>query len=248
MLDLPLFYAPTVERDGLLPEEEAGHAQRVLRLVEGDQIMVTNGVGRIWLARISAISKKSCLVSLEKEQTWHPYWRGTISLYLSPTKSMDRMEWLLEKSVELGIDRIILMKSAHSERKHINKDRLIKIMLSAMKQSQKAVLPTLSVDVPFKTAVEEASRGKGLIFHCRDHEVSALGERLLPHQVLEMSDNDVSLFIGPEGDFSVEEIRFAQTCGLRGASLGESRLRTETAALTALEWVHILQAVRTEQN
>ena len=148
MLDLPLFYAPEIEQTNVLPEEEAGHALRVLRLSEGEPIMVTNGQGQVWKAHISEVSKKHCGVILDEELPWNKYWQGTINLYIAPTKSIERMEWLIEKAIEIGVDKITLIKCAHSERKHIKAERLQKIMLSAMKQSQKALLPLLEVDVP----------------------------------------------------------------------------------------------------
>lgn len=217
---------------------------RVLRLTEGDQVQVTNGIGGLWLARISAISKKSCVLRLEQALDWHRYWTQEISLYIAPTKSIERMEWLLEKAVEIGVDHIVLIKCAHSERKHIKAERLQKIMLSAMKQSQKALLPSLEVDVPFKEAVLRSQASKSLIFHCRTSEgTSSFQDKELPHKSITTSDKSLSLFIGPEGDFSVEEVLYAEQAGLLPSTLGDSRLRTETAALTALQWVHILQSI-----
>ena len=105
--------------------------------------MVTNGQGQVWKAHISEVSKKHCGVILDEELPWNKYWQGTINLYIAPTKSIERMEWLIEKAIEIGVDKITLIKCAHSERKHIKAERLQKIMLSAMKQSQKALLHLL---------------------------------------------------------------------------------------------------------
>lgn len=241
MQDLPLFYAPDITTNGLLPEEEAVHAQRVLRLTIGDNIQVTDGKGTAWLAEIEDINKKHCHVRLTEELSYEQYWQGEITLCIAPTKSIDRMEWLLEKAVEIGINRIILLKSKHSERKHINIERLNKIMIGAMKQSQKASLPTLIAHSTFEEALKLTEDSSQLIFHCRDCSTT-LKAKVLPH--VATIGEDVSLFIGPEGDFTEEEIVLAQQRGATPCTLGASRLRTETAALSALQWVHILQTTR----
>ncbi len=249
MLDLPLFYAPEIEQTNVLPEEEAGHALRVLRLSEGEPIMVTNGQGQVWKAHISEVSKKHCGVILDEELPWNKYWQGTINLYIAPTKSIERMEWLIEKAIEIGVDKVTLIKCAHSERKHIKSERLQKIMLSAMKQSQKALLPLLEVDVPFKDALKQSADGISLLFHCKeDDEHSTFKKKQLPQHALTDMNSSINLFIGPEGDFSSEEIMQAEQAGVQPSTLGASRLRTETAALTALQWVHVLQNINTNCN
>lgn len=241
MQDLPLFYAPDIERSGLLPEDEAGHALRVLRLTVGDAILVTDGRGGLWQATIADISKKACAVLLGAAIPWQAYWQGNITLCVAPTKSMDRMEWLLEKAVEVGVNRIILLKVKHSERKHINVERLTKILVGAMKQSQKALLPELIPELTLDKAYELLAGSELLIMHCRG-AVEGVGGRELPHKVYR-GGSDVALLVGPEGDFTVEEVAEAEKRGAKGVSLGESRLRTETAALVALQWIHSLQLI-----
>lgn len=242
MQDLPLFYTPDIASSNLLPSEESGHALRVLRLSQGDRIHLTDGAGNAWIAVISQIDKKGCSVEIVEQLNWKPYWSGVIILCVAPTKSMDRMEWLLEKATELGVDRVILLRSKHSERKHINAERLRKILIGGMKQSQKALLPELLVDVKYTEALDLTEGSQRLIFHCRGTE-EGIRPRVLPHKHYD-GIGDVSLFVGPEGDFTVEELLEAEKRGLVGSSLGESRLRTETAALTALQWVHTLQMTR----
>lgn len=241
MQDLPLFYAPDVEKTGLLPEEEAGHALRVLRLTEGEAILLTNGRGRLWQATISDINKKGCAVVLGEDLPWQAYWQGNITLCVAPTKSMDRMEWLLEKAVEIGVNRIILLKVKHSERKHINVERLMKILVGAMKQSQKALLPELITDVMLDKVYDLLAGSELLIMHCRD-AMEGVRERVLPHKAYR-GGSDVALLIGPEGDFTIDEVVEAEKRGAKGVCLGESRLRTETAAMVALQWVHTLQLI-----
>lgn len=240
MHDLPLFYAPDVEHTGLLPDDEAGHALRVLRMEVGDSLQVADGKGSLWLGQIAEISKKLCRVDLLEPMPWQAYWCGEITLLVSPTKSMERMEWLLEKAVEIGLDRIILLRSKHSERKHINAERLNKILVSAMKQSQKALLPTLEVGLSLEDALRATEGSERLVLHCR--AVKGLTEREAIHRAYR-GGGSVALFVGPEGDFSIDEIRQMEEAGAKPTTLGQSRLRTETAALVALQWIHSLQMI-----
>ncbi|MDO4691780.1 MAG: RsmE family RNA methyltransferase [Porphyromonadaceae bacterium] len=239
MRDLPLFYAPDIATRRELPETEAGHCQRVLRAKEGDEILITDGLGMLYEARLIEVSKRCCSVELTKEERWEKTWRGRITLTVAPTKAIERMEWLLEKAVEIGIDRIILLKTKHSERKHINAERLERIMQSAMKQSQKALIPELIPEQTLAQAFELCSSDSLFLAHCRAPE-GGIQDRKLPNHYYRPGE-DISIFIGPEGDFTVEEILQAQERGAHGISLGESRLRTETAALVALQWLHTLE-------
>lgn len=242
MQDLPLFYAPNIKQEPVLPEMEAGHCLRVLRGQVGDKVLVTDGRGELYEAELSEISKKSCCLGALREMPWQKPWRGMLTIALAPTKAMERMEWLLEKAVEIGVDRIVLLRSKHSERKHINTDRIQRIMIGAMKQSQKALLPTLYVGMEIDELIKTSPYGQPIMLHCRE----ALGEiapRHLLHKLYRPEAPDVCLMIGPEGDFAVPEILLAQACGVGMATLGDSRLRTETAALVALQWVHTLQLV-----
>lgn len=241
MRDLPLFYAPDIATNFCLPESEAGHCLRVLRSSVGDEILITDGRGSLYEAALTEVSKKACTVEILSHTQWHKPWHGQMTLAVAPTKAIERMEWLLEKAVEIGVDRIILLRAKHSERKHINADRLERIMLSAMKQSQKALLPELLPELPLAQALELCRSGQLLMAHCRVAE-GELHPRVLP-SFCYRSGQDVSLFIGPEGDFTIEEILLAQSLGAHTISLGESRLRTETAALVGLQWLHTLQLI-----
>lgn len=236
--DLPLFLAPDVAETGLLPESEAQHCSRVLRAEVGDEILVTDGRGAMYEATISHIDKRSCAVLLGTRLDHPKSWRGSITLAIAPTKSIDRIEWLLEKVSEIGIDRIILLRVKHSERKQVNAERLERILQSAMKQSQKSMLPELLVDKTLDEALELTQGGLQLLAHCRDSEM--LEPRRAIHELYKTA-SDVALFIGPEGDFTVEEVMRASALGAHGLSLGEARLRTETAGLVAVHSVHLLQ-------
>ncbi len=239
MQDLPIFYAANIRSDKALPEMEAQHCLRVLRLGVGDEILVTDGKGSFYEAEISEAKKKSCSLNILKEWTWTKTWQKRITLCVVATKAIDRMEWLLEKAVEVGVDRVIFVKTKHSERKHIKAERMEKIMLSAMKQSQKAVLPELLVDIPYAEALKICEDGQILLAHCREAK-DGIEERKLIHQQYDKEQEDIALFIGPEGDFTVEEVLQAQGLGAKMISLGENRLRTETAAFVALNTIHIL--------
>jgi len=156
-----------------------------------------------------------------------------IELAVAPTKNADRMEWLAEKATETGVDSITFLKTRYSERKQLNTDRIRKILIAAMKQSEKAVLPQLSEMIDFEQYVEQAFAGQKIIPHCHPGE-----KRLLSHTYCK--GEDVRILIGPEGDFSEEEVALALANGYQAVSLGETRLRTETAALVACQTIHIL--------
>lgn len=246
MQDLALFYAPDIGDTAVLPDDEVGHILRVLRLEEGDNILVTDGKGLIHRATLCNVNKKVCYINIKDSQTWQPYWHGHITLCVAPTKSTDRLEWLLEKATEIGVNRIVVLKTKHSERKHVKPERLHKVLVSAIKQSQKGLLPELLVDVPFDKALEMSRQSQRLLCHCRPQE-SNIKAKLSPHQAYQ-SKQDVAIFIGPEGDFSCQEIALAETEGAVGISLGTSRLRTETAAIVALQWIHTLQSITTTKD
>ena len=236
MKDLPLFYAPQLREEQQLPEAEALHAIKALRTSIGDELLVTDGQGMLYETIVTAVDRRHCFVSITREQIWHKYWSGCWSVAIAPTKSVDRIEWMIEKMVEVGVDEIILLRTKHSERKHINQERLERIVQSAMKQSQKALLPSLRTDVSFANLLSEAKQPIRLIAHCREGispERVTIDRAFSPKQ-------DVLIAIGPEGDFTTEELEEAIRMGFVPVTLGKSRLRTETAGLIALQWLHTL--------
>ncbi len=230
------FYASDIEATGTLPADEAVHCLRVLRHTVGDEIRVVDGRGNTYRCRISAMGRQEvCLDILDK--VYSPtHWGKRITLAIAPTKNVDRMEWLVEKVVEMGIDRIILLRCDHSERKIMKTDRLRKIMISAMKQSLKSSLPELEGPIPFDDFIslqhndDDSCR---LMAHCRE-DMSRKGVLgcITPGA-------DITWLIGPEGDFSEREITSALQAGFAPVSLGQSRLRTETAALYAVVASHL---------
>jgi 16S rRNA (uracil1498-N3)-methyltransferase len=232
-----LFYTPDIKDDMQLPEEEAGHCIRVLRMKEGDSIRLTDGKGCFYDAVISAVSGKRCMVHIERKEQQEQLWNGYLHIAVAPTKLMDRNEWFVEKAVEIGVDEITFLKTDHSERDVIKMERIEKIAVSAMKQSQKATLPVLNGMTPLRSFIEQGFEGDKYIAHCEP------GSKVLLQDALTPGHNSLVL-IGPEGDFSPAEIEMALKAGFKPISLGPSRLRTETAALVA---VHIMNLAGQKQ-
>lgn len=228
MKEMRFFYVPNVQDNGELPEEEAMHALRVLRLKSGDEIMLTDGIGNFYKAEITVAATRKCVFKLLETIPQTPIWRGHLHLVVSPTKMMERMEWLVEKATEIGFDRISFINCDNSERRVIKVKRLEKIAVSAMKQSRKAWKPIIDEIVSFDELVAESTEGLRYIAHCYE-EIKKVD--LFNQLSISDKDEDVIVFIGPEGDFSLSEVRKAIDAGFVSVSLGESRLRTETAAL-----------------
>ena len=230
---MQIFYTPDIALRAELPEEEAGHCIRVLRLTEGDEILLTDGKGMFYKAAISRAHPKHCEVDILESWQQPALWNFQLHIAVAPTKNMDRMEWFAEKATEIGIDAITCLNCRFSERKEVKPARLEKILVSAMKQSQKATLPVLTGMTDFCTFVTQPFDGRKFIAHCEE------GDKKLLKQLYQPGENALGL-IGPEGDFSPEEIELALKNGFLPISLGESRLRTETAALVACHTIHVL--------
>ena len=225
-----LFYCPDIKTDMELPQEEAGHCLRVLRMKDGDSLRITDGKGSFYNAVITAAQGKRCMIHIESEERQQPLWKGHLHIALAPTKLMDRNEWFVEKAVEIGVDEITFLKTEHSERDVIKMERIEKIAVSAMKQSQKAALPVLNGMTAFRSFMDTDFKGDKYIAHCEPGSKVLLQDAVVP-------GHDSLVIIGPEGDFSPAEIEMALKAGFKPVSLGPSRLRTETAALVA---VHIM--------
>lgn len=225
---MQLFYAPDfVPPQYTLSEEESRHAVRVLRMECGDTLFITDGRGTLFECRITEASPKRCTVSVERRTDRFEQRPYRLTMAVAPTKNIERFEWFLEKATEIGIDRIVPLRCEHSERHDIKPERENKVIIAALKQSLKAFKPELAPVTPFRQAVEQAGEGVRLIAHCRDD-----AERIFMPEAFKAGD-DVTVFIGPEGDFSADEIDFAKAHGFREITLGTSRLRTETAAVVA---------------
>lgn len=225
-----VFYTPDIAVTCEMPEEEAAHCLRVLRLGVGDEVMLTDGKGCFYKAVISAATGKRCQVKVTETIEQEPLWNGHLHLAMAPTKNMDRIEWLAEKATEIGFDELSFLNCRYSERKVIKTERVEKIVVSAVKQSLKARKPVVNEMMDFARFVKQNFAGQKFIAHCNEGEKPLLKEILVP-------DEDALVLIGPEGDFSPEEVKLAESLGFRSISLGKSRLRTETAALVS---VHIM--------
>ncbi|HUH17705.1 16S rRNA (uracil(1498)-N(3))-methyltransferase [Albibacterium sp.] len=225
-----IFYTPDIENQSLhydLSEEESKHCTRVLRLKTGAKITLIDGRGGVFSGVIADSSNKKRtrvnILSFVEDSRGRNY---NLHLVVAPTKSLDRYEWFLEKATEIGIDEITPIICEHSERTAMKLDRLNKIVIAAMKQSQQSFLPIVNEPIKLKDFFQLKVQGKKFIAHCVDHEKMQLKDTLKKNE-------DAVILIGPEGDFSDTEIEKALSSGYIPITLGNTRLRTETAALVA---------------
>lgn len=223
---MALFYVPDIAENWELSEEEATHALRVLRLNAGSGLEITDGKGMLYNAKVASVAGKHCYIEAVEATLVPKNWQGNIHIAIAPTKNMDRIEWFVEKATEIGLDAVTFLNCRFSERKVVKTDRVARIAVSAMKQSLKYRKPLVGDMVDFKKFIAEERAGAKFIAHCHD------SERVLLKDVL-VTGEDATVLIGPEGDFSPEEVDLAIKAGYRPVSLGSSRLRTETAALVA---------------
>lgn len=230
------FYAPDIAATGVLPESDSQHAVRVLRMKPGDPLQVVDGKGRLYRCELLDAHPKHAAVAVIETVGAPLPWRFNLTVAVAPTKNMDRMEWLVEKLTEIGINRFVPLLCRHSERKEIKTVRLEKIAVAAMKQSLKAVLPRIDEMTPFNRFVEEAAckQERRFIAYCDP----AMPRLELAREIVPGADT--TILIGPEGDFAPEEIDAALKAGFTPVTLGDNRLRTETAALYAATAVHII--------
>ena len=236
------FYAPDIENSLILPESDSQHCVRVLRMKPGDKIEVIDGKGFRYECRLLDAHTKKAQVEIITKQEIPLSWNNNITIAVAPTKHLDRMEWLVEKLTEVGINRIIPLLCRYSERKEIKTERLEKIAISAMKQSLKAMLPTIEPMTPIREIITNSNYSQKYIAYCDP----TIPRRLFCNEY--KPNKDTLILIGPEGDFSKEEITLALENQFIPISLGENRLRTETAALTACHTCHIINQINQQQS
>ena len=230
MKETRYFYVPDAASTNELPAEEAAHASRVLRLESGDEVFLIDGTGCFFKAQLTLVTKGRCLYDIVERLPQEKTWNGRIAVAMAPTKVIDRVEWTLEKATEIGIDEFSLLNCAFSERRNVKLERLDKIVVAAVKQSRKAWKPLLNDLQPFENFVNRPRKGAKYIAHC----YAEIDKKDLYGELLQLNgDEEVTILIGPEGDFSIDEVRLAMSKGYVPVSLGQSRLRTETAALAA---------------
>ncbi len=232
---MQLFYNPNIDGSSnqfSLNPEESKHIVKVLRKTTGDQLHITNGNGYIFTVEIIEPSEKKCKVAIVDEEKIHPakHW---LHMVVAPTKMNDRFEWFLEKATEIGVHEITPILCERSERKVIKPERLQKVLQSAMKQSLRAHLPKLNEAISLEKFLSKEQNGLLFIAHCEDEEKLELKRRVAP-------DKDITVLIGPEGDFTSKEIDLAYAAGFLPISLGTSRLRTETAAVVACTIINMI--------
>ena len=232
-----LFYAPDIAQPLTLPEEESQHCAKVLRMKAGDHIHIIDGVGGLYEAQITEAHPKRTQVEILNVQTEYGRRPFRLHLAVAPTKNIDRFEWFVEKATEIGFDELTPLCCRYSERKIIKPERIEKILVSAAKQSLKAYVPRLNRMVTFKEFMANNSQSSFqnsqlFIAHCYDQPKQH-------HLHVCPSASDVVVMVGPEGDFSEEEVELALRNSFQAITLGESRLRTETAGVVACHLVTV---------
>lgn len=256
MKEVRYFYVPEAATQVELPAEEATHALRVLRLKGGDEIFLMDGEGSFYRAEVTAASSKRCLYEIKETMPQERAWKGHIHLAIAPTKMMERIEWMAEKATEIGFDELSFLNCQFSERKVVKTPRIDKIVISAVKQSHKAWKPVVNELESFKDFIQTPRAGRKFICHCYEEiekkdffrEISSLSNGADAKSASSSasadgndasSSADITVLVGPEGDFSIAEVRLALENGYESVSLGTSRLRTETAGLVAVHMAHI---------
>lgn len=231
-----LFFCPDILKSPILPEQESQHCVKVLRTKEGQILTVTDGKGAFYDCELVQAHPKQCILAIRHRSEVVTNKSFSLHIAFAPTKQMDRNEWFMEKGTEIGIDRFTPLLCRYSERKEIKTERLQKIVVSAMKQSMQAYLPEVERMIPFKELIERPFQGRKFIAHCHN----------LPKDKLTQSyrkGENALILIGPEGDFSEEEIGQAIDVGFEPISIGETRLRSETAALVSMHIIHVINNI-----
>ena len=240
MKETRYFYVPHARRQQELPEEEALHATRVLRMKEGDPMVLIDGEGTFFDAVVTLATQRRCLYEICEERPQQPQWWGRLHIAMAPTKMMERTEWFVEKATEVGVDAFSFLDCQFSERTVLKTPRIEKIVVAAVKQSRKAWMPVISEMQPFKDFVGSHTQGRRYIAHCYD-EVPRVNLFDELRRTDSQADEETLVMIGPEGDFSIDEVRAAVDAGFVSVDLGKSRLRTETAALSAVMMMQLAQ-------
>ena len=231
MKEVRFFYVPDALNCNELPSDEAMHALRVLRLKIGDEMMLMDGQGNFYRAEVTLAHTKHCMYDIKETIPQERQWQGHVHLAIAPTKLMDRMEWMVEKAVEVGVDEISFLNCQFSERRLVKIPRVEKIAVSAVKQSRKAWKTQFNDVVSFKEFVAQPRSGHQFIAHCYDE----IPRVYLYDELRKLPDtDDTTVLVGPEGDFSIDEVKEAIDNGFVSVHLGQSRLRTETAGLSAI--------------
>ena len=229
-----VFYLPDA-KNGMVsfPEEESKHCVKVLRMQEGDRFCVTDGHGSLYDAELVEAHPKRAVACLSNQRPGYDNRALTLAIAIAPTKLNERTEWFLEKATEIGVDKVQLFASYHSERRVANVERFRKVMIAAMKQSIKSKLPEIDDVIDFNKLVRQPFDGQKFIAWIDDDVTELLCDKY-------QKGSNALILIGPEGDFSPEEVQLAKDNGFIPVSLGDARLRTETAAVVACHTVNLI--------
>jgi 16S rRNA (uracil1498-N3)-methyltransferase len=233
---MQLFYTPDIESEIFdLPEDESKHCTKVLRKVEGDVIDMVDGKGFFYKAEILQVHKKHTKLKVVEKHAEEKIRDYRLHVAMAPTKNIDRFEWFIEKATEIGIDEITPLLCDHSERKVVKIEKLNKRIVSAMKQSLKATKPILNELTKCKDFINSCKAESLNIAHCYANDLKHIKTYIA-------SEKDIIVMIGPEGDFSPEEVKLAVEKGFNEISLGKARLRTETAGLYAVNSLAVMKS------
>lgn len=228
-----IFIATIDDSIATLTAEESWHCCKVLRKKVGDRLLVIDGIGGVFEGELELVTEKKCVVKIAKALETQAKRNYYLHMAIAPTKQMDRTEWAIEKMVEIGVDEISFIQCKNSERTIIKTDRIQKIVESAVKQSLQAFIPKVNELMPLKDIVKNSKENQKLIAHCFDSEKKEI-------KYLDFKNKKNLVLIGPEGDFTKEEVGFAIENEFKGISLGTNRLRTETAGLYVCQAIAIL--------
>ncbi len=232
---MQVFFAPNLKKITYqLSDEESKHAAKVLRMQPGDEVVLIDGKGGLYYGIADEVDTKKTIIRIIEKIEQYGRRSFKVHIAIAPTKNIERLEWFLEKATEIGVDEITPILCQRSERKQIKPERLEKIILSACKQSVKAYIPVLNELTNFTDFVNQNDSMCKLIAHCGDTPKPSLKNAI-------KEQNDITILIGPEGDFSPEEVALAIDMGYNEIHLGKSRLRTETAGIVACHTVNLLK-------
>ncbi|MFN0276627.1 MAG: 16S rRNA (uracil(1498)-N(3))-methyltransferase [Chitinophagales bacterium] len=239
---MQLFYCPGINGESFytLPDQEMHHAVHVLRMKPGDGLQITNGKGKIFDAEIVSVQKKECTVKILSSYLQNRSRNYHLHIAIAPPKSSDRVDVFLEKVTEIGVEEITPIYSNNSERNKVNHEKVLQVLIAAMKQSGDAYLPKLNGLTKLEDFIYQhnLSSSQKFIAHCKPSDKKVFTRVLQPAK-------DVLILIGPEGDFTAEEILLSEKNNFTSVSLGEKRLRTETAGIVACQTVHSINALKT---
>lgn len=241
MKEMRFFYVPDAANVQELPNDEAMHALRVLRLKGGDEMFLMDGVGNYYRAEVDIAATRRCIYKILEKMPQQREWKGSINLVVAPTKTLDRIEWMVEKSTEIGIDNFTFVACKNSERRLLKSVRLEKIVNAAIKQSHKAWRPQIHEMVSLKEFLSKPIEGRKFIAHCYDEIPRTY---LVDELNASEPDQPTTVLIGPEGDFTIDEVKAAMAVGFKPVHLGRSRLRTETAGIVATMMMHLNAEVK----